>query len=68
MEPENTGIFISYKNDAGKWTHAVRVLGGAPDKGGMSPKITLDGKYLFFVNNGMWWMSADILNSIRNQE
>jgi hypothetical protein len=68
LDPDNSGIFISFKDKSGNWTRAVRVLGGAPDIGGMSPKITPDGKYLFYVNNGMWWMSADVVYSIGNLE
>lgn len=68
MDPENSGIFISFKDRSDKWIPAVRVLGGAPDKGGMSPKITPDDKYLFYVNSGMWWMSAEIAWNLRPRE
>jgi hypothetical protein len=68
MEPENSGIFISYKDKSDKWMPAILVLGGAPDKGGMSPKITPDGKFLFYVNAGMWWMSSEIVEGLWPQE
>jgi hypothetical protein len=67
-EPENSGIFISYKDKSDRWMPAVRVIGGAPDKGGMSPKITPDGNYLFYVNGGMWWMPSEIARRLRPQE
>jgi len=55
-EPEDGGIFISFKDRAGKWLPAVMLEGGSLERGGLSPKVTLDGKYLFYVNGGMFWM------------
>ena len=55
-EPQNSGIFVSYRNKSGKWIPAKRILGGSPDKGGMSPRISPDGKYIFYANRGIFWM------------
>ncbi|MBU1011802.1 MAG: hypothetical protein KKG99_02250 [Bacteroidetes bacterium] len=54
--PENSGIFISYRDNSGKWLSAVILEGGSIERGGLSPKVTPDGKYLFYVNGGMFWM------------
>jgi len=53
---EDGGIFISFKDRAGKWLPAVMLEGGSMECGGLSPKVTPDGKYLFYVNGGMFWM------------
>lgn len=64
-DPNNCGIFISYRDRSGKWLPAVMLLGGSPDKGGMSPRISPDGKYLFYVNGGMFWMPAGLIEEHR---
>jgi Tol biopolymer transport system component len=64
-DPANSGIFISYKDKAGRWRPAVMLTGGSRDKGGLSPKITPDGKYLFYVNGGMFWMPARLIEDMR---
>ncbi len=64
--PENSGIFISYRDKLGGWLPAVMLIGGGEDKGGLSPRISPDGKYLFFVNSGMYWMPiADLIEELR---
>ena len=62
---KNTGIFISYKDQSGQWLPAVMAEGGTKEKGGLSPRISPDGKYLFYVNGGMWWMPADFVEELR---
>ena len=47
---KNTGIFISYRDKLGNWLPAVMAEGGTKEKGGLSPRISPDGKYLFYVN------------------
>ncbi|MBP7509934.1 MAG: hypothetical protein KA807_19130, partial [Prolixibacteraceae bacterium] len=54
--PEDSGIFISYKDSSGNWLPAVMAEGGSIEKGGLSPRISPDGQYLFYVTGGMWWM------------
>jgi Tol biopolymer transport system component len=62
---KNTGIFISYKDKSGEWLPAVLAEGGTKEKGGLSPRISPDGKYLFYVNGGMWWMPAKFIEELR---
>jgi hypothetical protein len=69
MEPTNSGIFISFRDKSGHWAPAVRMLGGSPDKGGMSPRITYDGKYLFYANRGIYWMPlGKLIEDLRSKE
>jgi hypothetical protein len=68
-EPEDSGIFISFKDRAGKWLPAVMLEGGSLERGGLSPKVTLDGKYLFYVNGGMFWVPIkERINELRPKE
>jgi Tol biopolymer transport system component len=65
---KNTGIFISYKDKSGDWLPAVMAEGGTKEKGGLSPRISPDGKYMFYVNGGMWWMPATFIEELRPKE
>jgi hypothetical protein len=62
-----TGIYISYHDAAGDWLPAIFVLGGSPDRGGISPRISPDGRYLFYANGseGMWWEPAGFVEELR---
>jgi Tol biopolymer transport system component len=62
---KNTGILISYKDKSGNWLPPVMAEGGTKEKGGLSPRISPDGKYLFYVNGGMWWMPATFIEELR---
>ena len=62
---KNTGIFISYPDKSGKWLPPVMLAGGDRKSGGLSPRISPDGKYLFYVNGGMWWMPAKSVEELR---
>jgi len=42
--------------------------GGTKEKGGLSPRISPDGKYLFYVNGGMWWMPAAFIEELKPKE
>jgi len=68
--PTNSGIYISYRDKSGKWLPPVFVLGGDPKTGGVSPRISPDGKYLFFANGseGMWWMPAGFIEELRPKQ
>jgi len=66
--PEDSGIFISYKDKSGSWLPAVMAEGGTKKKGGLSPRISPDGKYLFYVNGGMWWMPAGFIEELRPKD
>ena len=65
---KNTGIFISYKDKSGLWFPAVLAVGGDRKSGGLSPRISPDGKYLFYVNGGMWWRPAGFIEELRPKE
>ena len=65
---KNTGIFISYKDKSGNWLTAVMAEGGTKEKGGLSPRISPDRKYLFYVNGGMWWMPATFIEELRPEK
>lgn len=58
---EKSGIFISFKDKNKKWLPALRLLGGNPKTGGVSPIITPDGKFLFFANGNIFWMPVEKL-------
>jgi len=62
---QNTGIFISYRDESGRWLPAVMAEGGSRERGGLSPRISPDGKYLFYVSAGMWWMPAGFIEALR---
>jgi hypothetical protein len=67
---KKTGLYTSYRDKSGQWLPAVFILGGSPDVGGVSPKISPDGKYLFFAqgDKGVWWMSATFVEELRPKE
>jgi Tol biopolymer transport system component len=65
---KNTGIFISYKDKSGNWLPAILAVGGDRKSGGLSPRISPDGKYLFYVNGGMWWRPAGFVEELRPKE
>jgi hypothetical protein len=45
------------------------LVGGSKDKGGLSPRISPDGKYLFYVNGGMYWIPiAERIEELRPKE
>ena len=67
-DPKNSGIFISYRGKSDQWLPAVMLRGGSRDRGGLSPRISPDGKYLFYVNGGMFWMSAGLVEELRPKE
>lgn len=65
---KNTGIFISYRDQSGNWLPPLMAEGGTREKGGLSPRISPDGKYLFYVNGGMWWMPATFIEDLKPKE
>ncbi|MBN2246267.1 MAG: hypothetical protein JW755_10535, partial [Candidatus Aminicenantes bacterium] len=66
--PKDSGIFISFKDKSGHWLPAVMAEGGTIEKGGLSPRISPDRNYLFYVNGGMWWMPATFIEELRPKE
>jgi len=64
----NTGIFISYKDKSGRWLPPELALGGDRKSGGLSPRISPDGKYIFYVNGGMWWRPAGFIEELMPED
>lgn len=64
---KNTGIFISFRDKAGNWLPPALVAGGDKKSGGFSPRISPDGKYLFYINGdaGTFWMPATFIEELR---
>lgn len=64
-ENGNSSLYVSHKNEQGKWTKA-RNLGrdiNVTDQD-FAPSLSPDGKFLFYSNNGkLRWVSTDILKS-----
>ena len=67
---EHSGIVISHRDEAGRWLPPVVVIGGATGLGGVSPRISPDGKYLFYVNGseGTWWVPTASYPELRGKE
>lgn len=71
---QNTGkcdLFISYKNHNGGWAKAIS-MGPTINSIAIenSPYVTPDGKYLFYISqkeitNGMYWVSAKIIEDLK---
>ena len=68
LDAQNSGrsrhdIYISYRNEDGSWENPIDV--GPPintERGAICPMVSPDGKYLFFIRNGLIvWVSADVL-------
>ena len=57
--------YISYRDKNGKWLPLVLI-----DKvlQGVSPKISPDGKYFFFNDDGIYWMSAGFIEQMKPKE
>lgn len=65
-------LYISFKNEDGSWSKAVN-MGENINKeyNNLSPQVTLDGKYLFYLQtiNGKTspvWVSSDVIKEIKN--
>lgn len=67
--PEKSGIFISFRDESGKWKPAKMLVGGSREKGGLGPRITPDGKYLLYVNGDVYWMPVSkLIDELRSKE
>jgi len=60
-------LYISFKNDEGKWTKAENMGAVINTKGHeLCPFVTKDGKYLFYTSNqDIYWVDASIINSFK---
>ena len=67
-------LHVSFKKKDGSWTNKIS-LGDEINARGMngSPRVTPDGKYLFFVSAGqgrlwgIYWVSANIISRLRKE-
>jgi len=65
-------LHISFRKEDGTWTDRIN-LGGAINASRVngSPRVTVDGKYLFFVSAGsnrpwaIYWVSAAFIDRLR---
>ncbi len=68
------GLQISFRRNDGSWTDGIN-LGGVINASHVngSPRITADGKYMFFVSAGqgrpwgIYWVSAEFIKRLRPQ-
>lgn len=68
------GLLISYRRRDGTWTDGIN-LGGVINASHVngSPRITADGRYMFFVSAGqgrpwgIYWVSAEFIERLRPQ-
>ncbi len=68
------GLHVSFKRKDGSWTDKIS-LGGEVNVRGLngSPRVTPDGKYIFFVSAGpnrpwgIYWVSAGVLDRLRKE-
>jgi hypothetical protein len=67
-------LYISFKTDDASWTEPVNLSDRLGAEGNdSSPRITPDGKYLFFqsvrkgsgASRGLYWVSAKIIDELR---
>ena len=67
-------LHVSFKKNDGSWTKKIS-LGNEINARGMngSPRVTLDGKHLFFVSAGegrpwgIYWVSANVIDRLRQE-
>jgi ankyrin repeat protein len=67
-------IHVSFKRNDWSWTNRIP-LGDEINVRGLngSPRVTPDGKYIFFVSAGegrpwgIYWVSADVINRLRKE-
>jgi len=69
-------LHISFKTDEGTWTDRVDLGEKINSEAGIgSPRVSHDGKYLFFQSTsgeerpwGIYWVSADIIEQLRREQ
>jgi hypothetical protein len=70
---KDNDIYVYFKRQDGTWTKPIN-LGSAinSDVDEVSPRVTLDGKYLFFVRGetdvelgNVYWVSSEVINRVR---
>jgi len=67
--PRIFSIYISFLKENGGWTEP-RELGEKLNRDGNQPRISPDGKYIFFVGSDSqaYWMDAKIIKDLKPKE
>jgi len=66
--PRIFSIYISFRNEGDKWTKP-KELGEKLDMDGNQPRISPDGKFLFFIGNDSqsYWVDAKIIDDFKQR-
>jgi len=59
---EDEKFYVSFRSKDGEWLPAVAVGEGM---NGMCPLVSPDGKYLFFLGEGVVWADAKMIEALR---
>jgi hypothetical protein len=59
--PYTSNLYISYKNADGTWTDRIKT----PYECGGFLSLSPDGKYLFFLGDGIYWVSTSFVEKMR---
>jgi hypothetical protein len=57
----NSHLYISYKNSDGTWTERIKT----PYECGGFLSLSPDGKYLFFLGDGIYWIDTSFVDELR---
>jgi ankyrin repeat protein len=69
----NLDLYISFKKKDGKWSDRINLGNEINTKRNVCPKISPDGKYLFFVSSrgdkswGIYWVSSKIIHKLKKK-
>ncbi len=70
----NDGLNISFRKKDGSWTNRINLgdsINASHENG--SPRVTFDGKYMFFLSAGqgrpwgIYWVSTDFIDRLRSE-
>ena len=56
------GYYISFKDNSGKWLEPAKIHEHLE---GVCPYVSPDGKYFFFNSDGIYWMPATFIETLR---
>jgi hypothetical protein len=66
IQDKNTNLFVSLKNNTGKWGRVIDLTRHGLPPGARSAYISPDGKYLFYGLNGdIWWVDIKVIKNLR---
>ncbi|MDH4157257.1 MAG: hypothetical protein OEW00_08280 [candidate division Zixibacteria bacterium] len=62
-------LYICFRNHDGTWAPAIDLTNHGIDPKAGGATISPDGKYLFFCwNEDIWWVSTDVIDSLRPED